>query len=121
MADDVSFASTEFYQVTPGRPVTLEVTTGEEQASGTSLLLNGQPHPFRDHAGPQEIGNNLAGSVLHVKTVVKDDNPLTNRTSVVYELRGGAQTARFSFAIDVNADKGSAHYLIAFILTKAAV
>jgi hypothetical protein len=27
MPDDVSFASTEFYQVTPGRQVTLEVTT----------------------------------------------------------------------------------------------
>jgi len=121
MPDDVSFASTEFYQVTPGRQVTLEVTTGERQASGTSLLLNGQPHPFIDHAGPQPIGKKLDSSVLHARTVIKDINPRTNRTSVVYELKGGPETRRFPFSIDVSVEKGAAHYLIAFIFTKEAM
>ena len=121
MPDDVSFASTEFYQVTPGQQVTIEVTTGERQASGTSLLLNGQPHPFIDGTGPQPIGSNLAGSVLHAKTVVRDINPDTNRTAVMYELKGGPQTKQFPFSIEVSADKGAAHYLIAFIFTNEAL
>jgi len=121
MPEDVSFTSTEFYQVTPGGQVTLEVTTGERQASGTSLLLNGQPHPFTDHAGPQPIGSNLANTVLHARTVVRDMNPATNRTAVMYELRGGPRTRQFPFSIDVSADKGAAHYLIAFVFTKEIV
>jgi N-acetyl-anhydromuramyl-L-alanine amidase AmpD len=118
MPDDVSFASTEFYHVIAGQQVTLEVFTGDGQASGTSLLLNGQPHPFIEGTGPQPIGSNLGGSVLHARTLVRDTREDTNRTSVTYELRGGAQDRRFPYTIEVSADKGSAHYLIAFVFTK---
>jgi hypothetical protein len=121
MPDDVSFAATEFYQVIPGQQVTIEVTTGEGQASGTALLLNGQAHPFIDGTGPQPIGANLVGSVLHARTVVRDINPQTNHTSVVYELRGGAADKQFPYGIEVSAEKGSAHYLIAFVFTDQAI
>ena len=120
-AQDVSLASTEFYQVLPGRQVTIEITTGDDQASGTALLLNGIPHPFRDKAGPQPIGTDLVGSMLHARTVVKDVNPATNHTSVTYELRGGPQPKQYPFGIDVSVDKGVAHYLIAFVFTEEAL
>lgn len=121
MAEDVTLTSVEFYQVVPGREVTLEVTTGDGQASGTALLLNGRPHPFIDHLGPQPIGTDLGGSMLHVNTVVRDINPATNRTSVTYELRGGARPQQFPFSIEVSVDKGAAHYLVAFIFTNEVV
>jgi hypothetical protein len=120
-AQDVSLVSTEFYQVTPGRQVTIEVATGDDQVSGTSLLLNGMPHPFKDNDGPQPIGTDLDRSMLHARTVVRDVNPSTNHTSVTYELKGGPQTRQYPFAIDVNVEKGSAHYLIAFVFTKEAL
>jgi hypothetical protein len=120
MADDVTLTSVNFYEVVPDQIITIEVFTGDGQASGTALLLNGVPHPFVDHAGPQRIGVNLSGSMLHANTIVRDINPATNRTSVVYELRGGAQTKQFPHAIEVSADKGAAHYLIAFVFTERA-
>jgi hypothetical protein len=120
MADDVTLTSVNFYQVVLGQMVTIEVFTGDGQASGTGLLLNGVPHPFIDHAGPQAIGTNLTHAMLHANTIVRDINPATNRTSVVYELRGGVQTRRFPHAIEVGADKGAAHYLITFVFTTEA-
>jgi hypothetical protein len=119
--DDVTLVSTEFYQIIPGREVTIEVTTGDAQASGTSLLLNGALIPFQDNAGPQPIGSDLDRSVLNARTVVKDVNPSTNHTSVTYDLKGGPQPQQFPFSIDVSADKGRAHYLITFVFTKEAL
>ena len=119
--DDVTLVSTEFYQIIPGRLVTIEVTTGDGQASGTSLLLNGVQIPFQDNAGPQPVGSDLDKNVLNARTVVKDVNPSSNHTSVTYDLRGGAQPKEFPFSIDVSADKGRAHYLITFVFTKEAL
>ena len=121
MPDDVTLSSVEFYQVVPGRLVTIEATVGDGQASGTALLLNGSPHPFVDRAGPQPLGNDLAGSILQVNTEVRDINPATNRTSVTYELRGGAQPRRYPYSVEVSAEKGTAHYLIAFVFTNEEV
>ena len=121
MAEDVTVTSTNFYQLVEGRMVTLEVITGDGQASGTALLLNGRSHPFVQGKGPQPIGDDLAGSVLNVRTIVRDINPATNRTSVTYKLAGGVQPKAFPFSIEVSADKGAAHYLIAFVFTKEAV
>lgn len=121
MAEDVTVASTNFYQVVPGGIVTLEIITGDGQVSGSALLLNGRPLPFVQGSGPQPIGTNLAGSVLNVRTIVRDINPATNRTSVTYRLAGGAEPRDFPFAIEVSADKGAAHYLIAFVFTNEVV
>lgn len=121
MADDVTLTSVEFYQAIPGQMVTLEVTTGDGQVSGTALLLNGAPHPFVDRSGPQPLGTDLAGSVLQVNTIVRDINPATNRTSVTYALRGGAQPREYPYAVDVSAEKGAAHYLIAFVFTNEEI
>jgi hypothetical protein len=121
MPDDVTLTTVEFYQVIPGRMVTIEVITGDGQVSGSALLLNGVPHPFTDRSGPQPLGANLAGSILQVNTVVRDINPATNRTSVTYELQGGAQPRQYPYSIEVSAEKGAAHYLIAFVFTTEAV
>jgi hypothetical protein len=59
--------------------------------------------------------------MLHARTVVRDVNPSTNHTSVTYELKGGPEPRQFPFAIDVSVDKGSAHYLIAFVFTEEAL
>lgn len=121
MPELVGLASTEVYQVRAGEQVTLEVTTAERQASRTSLLLNGQPHPFADGSGPQSIGSNLAGSILHARTIVRDVDPETNRAVVVYELRGGPEIRQFRFSIPGRAEKGCAHCIIAFVFTNSVV
>jgi len=120
MPQDVVLTDTNFYRVVRGQPVTLNVVTGDGQASGTALLLNGVAHPFNNPAGPQPIpvpSGDLTGSALHVHTTVQDINPLTNRTSVTYILSGGVVAQQFPYSIEVAADKGAAHYLIAFIFT----
>jgi hypothetical protein len=119
MADDVFLSSTNFYAVVSDRDVVLRVFTGDEQVSGTSLLLNGSPVPFDSPAGPQVIGQgkDLVGSVLTVNTTVRDVNPATNHTSVTHVLEGGLETRAFPHAIDVSADKGTAHYLVTFVFT----
>jgi hypothetical protein len=121
MPDDVTLTSVEFYQVIPGQMVTIEATTGDGQVSGTALLLNGTAHPFVDRAGPQPLGADLAGGILQVNTVVRDINPATNRTSVTYELRGGVQPRQYAYSVEVSAEKGAAHYLIAFVFTNEKV
>jgi len=119
MAEDVVLTSTNFYRVVRGRPVVLAIVTGDEQVSGTALLLDGQPHPFKNPDGPQLIGSgDLVGSFLHANTTVRDINPATNRTSVTYTLRGGIADTEYPYSIEVSADKGAAHYLIAFIFTE---
>lgn len=117
MADDVSLTSTNFYVVHPDSDVELRVFTGDGQVSGTALLLNGSPFPFNSPAGPQVIGRgqDLVGSVLNVKTTVRDVNPATNQTSVTYVLDDGVNTCSYPHAIDVSADKGAAHYLVTFV------
>lgn len=119
MAEDVTLTSTNFHRVVPDRPLVLSVVTGDGQVSGTALLLNGQPHAFNSPAGPQELGSGqaLVGSVLHAKTTVRDVNPMTNRTSVTYVFDNGLATTEYPYSIEVSADHGAAHYLIAFIFT----
>jgi hypothetical protein len=118
MANDVVLTDTNFYEVVPGHPITLEVAIGDGQAGGTALLLNGEAHPFAA-PGPQAIHGAAAGGFLHAHTTVQDINPLTNHTSVTYILRGGASDQAFPYSIDVAADKGAARYVIAFIFVEA--
>ena len=118
MADDVFLTSTEFYAVRPDNEVVLRVQTGEGQVSGTAVLLNGRDHAFPSPNGPGVIGEgNLAGSILTVKTTVRDVRDDTNRTSLTYLLEGGKTTCRFPYSISVSAEKGTAHYLVTFIFT----
>lgn len=117
MAQDVVLTDVNFVPVGKMKTVKLSVLTGDDQVSGTALLLNGQPHPFANPEGPSLIGKgkDLIGGVLHVMTTVRDVNPLTNRTSVTYTLADSKTRIQFPFAIEVSADKGAAHYVITFI------
>jgi hypothetical protein len=119
MPEDVVLTSTNFHRVVPDRPVVLSILTGEGQVSGTALLLNGEPRPFNSPGGPQELGRGeaLIGSFLHAKTTVRDVNPMTNRTSVTYVFDDGVEATEYPYSIEVSAEHGAAHYLVAFLFT----
>jgi hypothetical protein len=119
MADDVVLTHTTFYAVLPGQDVVLGVTIGDGQAGGTALLLDGEPLPFENSAGSGIIGpgDELPGSILNIKTTVRDIRPDTNRTSVTYVLTGGVEDVEYPYSVEVSADAGTAHYMVTFVFT----
>lgn len=91
-------------------PVNLQTqyTVGDGEVKLTVVIGDAQLGSSVANVGGKEIGRgaltNLAvgkgaklrGKSLRVKTVVTDVSDKTNRTSVTYELKGGAQPAEFS-------------------------
>ena len=121
MGKDVVVTDTNLYRLKAKNPVQLEVTVGDAQVGGTSLLWEGRPLPFDNRKGSAiigEPGKDIKGTILQCMTIVKDQNPATNRTSVTYTLTGGSRKETHPYAVEVKADKAEAHYLITFVFTR---
>ena len=116
--EDARLSATKFYTVRPNQPISLTVVVGDNQVGGTAVQLNGVTVPV-NQAGPTPIGasgQNLQNSLLQVVTTVKDQNPMTNRTSVTHSFSGGAANTSFPFEVSVKDEGGVARYFITYIL-----
>jgi hypothetical protein len=116
--EDALITATKFYTVRPNSQIFLTVEIGNGQVGGTALQLNGVTIPSNP-LGETPIGapgQDLRRSVLQVVTTVKDENPLTNRTSVVHRFRGGESNMTFPFEVSVKADGNFARYFITYVL-----
>jgi hypothetical protein len=116
--EDALITATKFYIVRPNSQIFLTVDVGNNQVGGTTMQLNGTTIPSNP-TGDTTIGapgQDLRRSVLQVVTTVKDQNPLTNRTSVVHRFRGGHSDMAFPFEVSVNAEGGVARYFITYVL-----
>jgi hypothetical protein len=116
--EDALITATKFYTVRPNSQIFLRVDVGDSQVGGTTLQLNGTTIASTP-TGETTIGapgQDLRRSVLQVITTVKDQNPQTNRTSVVHRFRGGESDMTFPLEVSVRADGGVARYFITYVL-----
>ena len=101
------------YKVGSGKnPIHLTVTVGEGQLGSSTVIVGAKlfdTMKFFD----QQIGaaSEVGGQKLVVVSVVSDTNKSTNRTSISYELSGGAQPFEHTAELSVDADGGSVSYL----------
>lgn len=109
---------TVIYQIQKNSKVTLTDEVGDFQAGGTSYTWGGQdPAVANPHFKNEPInkkGEPLANTALHCATRVVDVNPNTNRTSIIYTLKGGVATVEYPYAVQVPND-GMADYLITIL------
>lgn len=109
---------TVIYRVQKNSKVTLTDEVGDFQAGGTSYIWEdqaptvGNPH-FKNEPINKD-GESIVNTALHCATRVLDVSPNTNRTSVVYTLRGGVATVSYPYAVQVP-DDGLADYLITIL------
>jgi hypothetical protein len=116
--EDALISATKFYNVRPNQPISLTVEIGDNQVGGTAVRLNGVSIPV-NQIGATAIGSpgqDLRRSVLQVVTTVKDQNPLTNNTSVNHRFTGGKASEDFPFEVSVKTNGGVARYFITYIL-----
>ena len=81
------------YPVQDGQPVLVDVLIGDLQAGGTSIFLD--TTEMKTQTGDIVdfeigLGDHLRGRTMVVSTVVLDRNPMTDFTSAVVVLDGGA-------------------------------
>ena len=118
MATEVVVTDTNLYKVKAKAPAQLEVTIGDAQVGGTSLLWDGKPLPFNNQKGLATIGGpgkDIKGTILHCMTIVQDENPATNKTSVTFTLTGGLKKETYPYSVEVKKNKERAHYLVTFV------
>jgi hypothetical protein len=118
MSPSALVTATQVYLVRDGQPLTLEITIGDDQAGGTSIIWRGDiidippnPQPFLLTTD----GGTARTETLHCTTRVRDVNPDTNHTSVTYTLRGGLIDENFAFDVIVPNDHAFATYIVDFI------
>src|SRR5713226_2575472 len=105
MADDVTIPKTEVYKVRPKQPITLSVLIGERQLGSTAVTLDYEPVGAGADITDLKIGKDdqdLRNSILDCVTTVKDANPDTNNTSVIYALKGGQASKDFPYSAEVS-------------------
>ena len=110
--------STQVYAVRDGHPLTLEITIGDGQAGGTSIIWLGDILDLPPNPQPFELakdGGTTRTKILHCTTRVRDVNPATNRTSVTYTLRGGVSDQDFPFDVTVPSENAWATYVVDFV------
>jgi hypothetical protein len=118
MSPSTLVSATQVYAVRDGSPLTLDITIGDAQAGGTSLIWQGRIIDFPPNALPFPIaadGGTVRAQTLHCATRVRDVQPNTNHTSVTYTLRGGMADQAFPFEATVPADNDFATYVVDFI------
>lgn len=110
---DVTISDTRTYTIIAGQPVELNIVIGDQQAGGTSLMLDGRLwKPMQEW---EPVGaDDLRFKVLHCVTTVRDINELSNHTSVTYTLRGGVNQQPFPYRAEVS-ENGIARYVIDFV------
>jgi hypothetical protein len=93
-------------------PVQLTVTIGQGQF-GSSTVVVGDTFVGHEHLFDQRIGsgNQLAGKVLRIVSVVTDINPQTNDTNVTYRLQSGAAASQHTSEFSVENDNDSVMYI----------
>jgi hypothetical protein len=98
--------------------VKLTVTIGEGQRGFVEVLLNGAVLGSGSGITDLTIGAGpiVAGTRLRVTSTVTDTNEMTNRTSVTYELEGGARPQSWVSDHTLDADGGSVDYDASFLL-----
>jgi hypothetical protein len=116
MPSDPKVSDLQFYEVHPGRPVTLRIEIGNEMVGGPSIMFEGPPQPVQPE---QDIrigaeGEDLRFRILHTVTTVQDTNPNTNTTLVTFHLRGGVADRSLQYTLTLSEAGGLAFYLIDF-------
>jgi hypothetical protein len=104
--------------LTANADVKLSVTIGEGQRGFIEVLMNGAVLASGNGITKLSIGAgpNVAGNRLRVSSTVTDTNEMTNRTSVMYELEGGARDQSWVSEHTIDADGGSVDYDASFLL-----
>lgn len=98
--------------------VTITVVIGEGQIGGGSLKLDGtivKKTPAEDHS--LGSGSNLKGKILLAKTIVSDENPNTNKTSVSYLFKQGQKEQKFVAKAEVENDGDVIGYWAKFTIS----
>jgi hypothetical protein len=107
-----------FYRVRPNTPISVQVIVGNGQAGGTVLHWKGGSMTFPGEDRTTHVlgkGVDLTNTFLDVTTTVRDIREETNLTSVIIELKGGAESAEFTFELEVK-EWGVVIYAIEFFL-----
>jgi hypothetical protein len=118
MPSATTVSDTRLYAVRPNQPIELNVRIGDGQAGGTSIMFKQSERPVEREWEPiGALNEDLANRVLHCITTVHDVNAMSNRTSVIYTLRGGVQEEIFPYEAEVSA-QGDARYVIDFVFVR---
>jgi hypothetical protein len=107
---------TQLYPVGGASSVRLEVVYGYAQPGSTVTTWQGEVESVPPEGRSYDRGGGpLGGSMLFCKSSVKDENPATNRTSVVYRLSGGPEAKEYPYEVVVPENGGLAEYSINFV------
>jgi hypothetical protein len=117
MADDILISGTRTYAVGGSSEVHLTVTVGDGQVGGSSVLWKGEiiGEGIIDNLKIGGSGETLKFKTFRCTTRIKDSNPLTNRSSVTYNLRGGQNEREYLFEAEMSSDGAYATYSITFV------
>jgi hypothetical protein len=103
------------YVVDGKKEVTLNATVGQGQKGHTEMFLDGKLLPCKaEQACRLGTGNSLAGKKLRIVSVVTDTNPMTNATSVTYDLGGGKEDRSYVLAFTVAKERETVDYVATF-------
>ena len=109
---------TEFYRVLKNRKVFLTIKIGHGQVGDTTVklgpdtILQNHKNTLRDYE--IGLGKELHGKTLICTTTVADVRQETNKTSVTYELEGGARPYQSTMKKTVDKDGDVELYVSTF-------
>jgi hypothetical protein len=96
----------------------ISVEIGDGQIGGGVIKLEGTEickTPVENH--PLGSGSQLKGKTLLAKTIVSDENPHTNKTSVTYYFKQGEKEQKFVSKAEVENDGDVIGYWAKFSIT----
>lgn len=109
-------SDTVIYSLNGATQVRLTVHIGDDQVGGTSVMFEGQIFEIPGDGSRVFGDGSLSGKIVHCVTNVKDVNPETNQTSVVYTMEGGPSLMDYPYSTIVPKQGEWAEYIIDIVL-----
>ncbi len=103
----------EVYNVGKSK-VTLSVTIGNAQTGSSLVKLDGVEIGSGEKIQDLEIGSDIIGKTLEVKTTVIDVSDKTNSVTISYLLKGGKDDKNYNLTDEVNEEGSVLPFLATF-------
>jgi hypothetical protein len=114
--DQLIYSATRIYKTGNHSPVFLNVTVGDGQVGGSSIIFDDREIATGNinNYPIGKPGDDIRYKILRCNTTVKDINPDTNKTIVTCSFIGGASDEDFIFDTEVKENGGEVLYSLTF-------